>query len=125
MRHTWTISTIDGTNETPTVGEYITSTSGDFINRGVVIGVSVLTNKTTGAYGTVSARTATTVTATGISFDPGDFYSVTLPTPWTVQNEFGPLIEIECNICGFSYPVKELVKGRCKDCIDKPQKSKS
>jgi len=119
MKHTWTISNIDGTNETPIVGDYITSTSGDFINRGVVIGVSVLTNKTTGVYATVTARTATTVTATGVAFNSGDFYSVTLPNPWTVSNEFGPLIEVECNICGFSYPSKDLVKGRCKDCIDK------
>ena len=119
MKHTTTTSILSGTNESPVVGQFIVSTGRDFIVRGVVAGVSVLTNKTTGMSGLVTGVAAAQVNAS-VTFNPGDFFEVTLPTPWVIQTIDGPVIEVECNQCGWSFPSKVLTQGLCKVCIDKP-----
>ncbi len=121
MKHTTTVSNLDGVNESPIGGDFITSTNRDFVTRRVVVGVSVLSNKSNGRSGIVSVVTATRIDAPDTRFKPGDFFSVTLSTPWTLQTSDGPVIEVECNQCGFSYPSKELTLGLCKVCIDQPK----
>lgn len=119
MKHTVEVSELSGTNESPVEGNFVVSTNRDFVNRHVVVGVSVLYNKFTGKSGVVSAITATQINTANVNFKPGDLFLVTLSTPWTIQNSDGPVIEVECNRCGFSYPQKELVNGKCKTCRDK------
>lgn len=125
MRHTWTVSELSGLNRAQAAGDYIEDFERDFVTRGVVVGSSTLYNKSKGLSALVTGVTSTRVTATGTNFVPGEMYVVSLDTAWTVQTPDGPLIEVECNICGFSYPAKELTKGRCKVCIDKPKYAKS
>ncbi len=122
MRRTWTIDELVGFHDAPTKLTYLSCSTGAFVTRGVTIGSSLLTNKTTMLGGLVTNLTETTILA-GVSFSSGDLFLVTLPTPYTMEDEFGPLIEIECRVCGFSFPSKELIKGRCKDCVDAPQRS--
>lgn len=124
MRTTWTISELSGINRAVASGDYVEDYERYFTTKGVAAGTCTLYNKSNGTSAVVSAATATRVTAAGIVFYPGDFYVVTLPTAYMMQNSDGPLIEVECNRCGFSYPAKELVKGLCEVCIDKPQRSK-
>ena len=119
MKHTTSVSDLSGTNESPIGGDFIISLSRDFITRRVVVWNSILYNKSKGLSGMVSAVTSTRIDAVGTQFSPGDFFLVTLATPWIIQNSDGPVIEVECNRCGFSYPNKELVNGLCKWCIDK------
>lgn len=123
MKHTWTVSELTGINQAIEAGEYIEDDNREFTTRGVVVGVSTLYNVDTGLSALVTDATTTKVSATGVPFECGALYKVTLNAPWTIQNSDGPLIEVECKICGFSYPNKELVRGRCKDCIDEPQRS--
>jgi len=121
MKHTITTSELTGTNESSVGGNFMVSSNRDFITRRVVVGISTLTNKTKGLSGLVSVVTATRIDAPGVDFSPGDFFSVTLESPWTLQTDDGPVIEVECDRCGFSYPSKELSLGLCKTCIDKPR----
>ena len=121
MRTTRTVDYLEGTNESPASGDFIISSERDFVNRGVTAAASVLYNQSTGDYATVTAVTATRVDATGCAFKPGDFFQVSLPTAWTVQTDDGPVINVDCNICGFSYPNKEMNRGVCKTCQDKPR----
>jgi hypothetical protein len=123
MKHTWTISELTGLNKALSLGEYIEDEERYFTTKGVVTGVSLLTNVDTGISSLVTSATETKVGAVGVTFQPGDFYIVTLASDYTMQNSDGPLIEIECSLCGFSYPSKELTNGRCKVCIDKPFRS--
>jgi len=143
MKHTTTTSILSGTNESPIVGFSVLSSNRDFVTRGVVVGVSILHNKTTGDYGPVTSVTATTIQATSagsagwlgghgwfeegwfgdfIRFAPGDFFEVVLAAPWIIQTVDGPVIDVECNRCGWSFPSKVLIGGLCKVCIDKPQR---
>ena len=119
MKYTTTVSELSGTNESPVGGDFIISSNRDFINRRVVVGVSTLYNKTKGLSALVSNIAVTRIDAVGTNFSPGDFFLVSLAVPWTVQTDDGPVIEVECNRCGWSYPQKELVNGLCKTCIDK------
>jgi hypothetical protein len=121
MKHTTTISDLSGTNESPVGGDFIISSNRDFVIRRVVVGVSTLYNKSKGLSGLVSAVTVSRIEAIGTKFESGDFFLVTLASAWTVQTDDGPVIEVECNRCGFSYPSKELSNGLCKWCIDKPK----
>ena len=123
MKHTWTIDQLSGYNRSQSNGDFIEDTNREFTTKGVVIGVSILYNKATNASGLVTDRTEDRVDATGVSFTRGDPYVVTLSTAWTIQNSDGPLIEVECNRCGFSYPSKDLTRGLCKVCVDKSQRS--
>ena len=123
MKHTVTTSELSGTNESPVGGNFIVSSNREFVTRRVVVGISILTNKSNGLSGLVSATTQTRIDAPDVHFKPGDFFSVTLETPWTIQNDDGPLVEVECNRCGFSYPIKKLTNGLCSTCIDKPHSS--
>lgn len=118
MRVTREVSDLTGFNESPIAGQFITSSERDFVNRHVVAGVSVLYNKTTGLSAVVSNVTATRIDATGLDFKPGDLFLVTLSTDWLVQNSDGPVVDVECKRCGWSYPSDELVNGRCKTCVD-------
>jgi hypothetical protein len=122
MKHTVEVTELTGLNESPVSGDYVISLSRDFTTRNVTPGVSVLYNASTGLHGTVSGVTSTTIAVSGLKCNPGDFYYVTLSAPWTIQNDDLPIIEVECNLCGWSYPSKELVRGRCKVCIDKSNK---
>ena len=119
MKYTTTVSELSGTNESPVEGDFIISSNRDFITRRVVVGVSTLYNKTKGLSALIDTVTANQIDAVGTNFSPGDFFLVSLAVPWTVQTDDGPVIEIECNRCGWSYPQKELVNGLCKTCIDK------
>ena len=121
MKHTTTTSILSGTNESPIVGQFIVGVGRDFIVRGVVTGVSVLTNKTTRKSGLVTGVAAAQVNAS-VTFNPGDFFEVTLAAPWIMQTADGPVIEVECKRCGWSFPNRALVNGLCKVCIDKPQR---
>jgi hypothetical protein len=123
MKHTWTVSELAGINQAITPGEFIEDDNRDFSNRGVVVGVSILTNVDTNISSLVTGVTTTKVSAIGVSFNCGDLYKVTLATPWTMQNSDGSLIEVECNICGFSYPKDKLIRGKCKVCQDQLSKS--
>lgn len=100
-------------------GNYIESSERDFIARGVVVGVSTLYNQTSGLSALVGGVTASRITTLGLGFSPGDFWRVSLNTPWTVQNDNGPIVDIQCKRCGWSYPQKTLVNGLCPTCIDK------
>jgi hypothetical protein len=122
MKRTVEVTELSGFNESPVAGEYIISLSRDYTTRHVIAGVSVLSNHTTGLSAAVTGVTATMLSVPGLKCNPGDFYVVSLATPWTIQNDDLPIIEVECNLCGWSYPKKELVGGRCKVCIDKPNK---
>lgn len=123
MKHTWTIDQISGYNRAQSNGDFIEDTNREFATRGVVVGVSILYNKETNVSGLVTDVTDDRVDATGVSFKRGDPYVVTLNADWTMANTDGPLIEVECNRCGFSYPSKELTRRLCKVCIDKSQRS--
>jgi hypothetical protein len=123
MKHTWTIDQLSGYNRSQTNGEFIEDANREFSTKGVVVGVSTLYNKETDASGLVTTVTADRIDALGVRFKRGDLYVVTLAADWTMQNDDGPLVEVECNMCGFSYSMKELTRGRCKVCIDKPQRS--
>ena len=126
MRVTRTVSELTGINEAPIGGDYIQSSNRDFITRGVVIGVSTLYNQTNGLSALVSAVTSSRIDALGTGFYPGNLWKVSLATPWTVQDDSGiPLTEIQCKRCGFSYPVKTLVGGKCPTCVDTPQRTKT
>jgi hypothetical protein len=125
MKHTWTISELSGINRAQAAGDYIEDYERDFLTKGVVAVTDTLYNDTTGTSGAVSAVTDDKVTAAGMAFKPGDFYRVSITATYVMQNSDGPLIEVECNICGWSYPAKDLVRGRCKVCIDKPKYAKS
>jgi len=120
MERTTTITELSGHNESPIGGNFITSSNRDFVNRHVVAGSSELYNMSTGESGTVSAVTSSRIDAP-VYFKPGDFFRVTLDSDWILQNDDGPVITVECNQCGFSYPRKELVNGLCKTCIDEPR----
>ena len=142
MKHTTTTLVLSGTNESPIAGLFVVGSTRDFVTRGVVAGVSMLYNRTTGAYGSVATVTPTTIQAVSVDspdwfegegwfvggwfgnflwFSPGDFFEVTLASPWTLQTADGPVIEVECNRCGWSYPNRVLVNGLCKTCIDQPR----
>ena len=121
MRTTRTTSLLEGINEAPVSGNYIISANRDFVTRGVVVGVSTLYNKTTDTSALVTTVTATQINALGMVFKPGDFFQVSLAAPWMVQTDDGLVVDVECNRCGFSYPDKELIRGLCVTCRDKPK----
>ncbi len=123
MRVTRTVSELVGTNESPLSGAFITSSNRDFVTKGVVVGVSTLYNQSNGTSALVTAVTASRIDALGLSFNPGDFWKVSLSAPWTVQQDGIPSIEIQCKRCGWSYPAKELIKGRCQTCTDESQRT--
>ena len=125
MKHSRTIDELSGINRAMAAGAYIEDYERYFSTKGVVAGVDTLTNKTTGVGTLVSAVTDSRVTAAGSSFKPGDFYTVSIIATYVVQTADGAVIEVECSVCGFSYPSKELVRGKCKVCIDKPKSAKS
>lgn len=125
MKVTRTISELVGVNSSSKAGEYIEGPNRDFITKGVVVGVSILYNQTNERSATVTSVTSSRIDALGLGFNPGDFWKVSLSTPWTVQTEDGPLVEVQCKRCGFSYPNKTLVKGRCPTCVDTPQRTKT
>jgi len=118
MKYSRTVDEVAGFNNSPLGGEFITSGERDFAAMNVAVGSSVIYNTSKGTSGIVTAVTDNRIDATGVHFDPGDFFYVTLDPSWTVQNSDGPLIEVECKRCGWSYPAKELVGGLCKTCID-------
>jgi hypothetical protein len=117
MRVTRTVTELTGTNESPIGGNFIIDTGRSFVSQNVVSGVSILTNKSTNLSSLVTTVTATRLDA-NVAFKPGDFYSVTLSSAWTVQNSDGPIVDIECKRCGFSYPSWELTGGLCEWCVD-------
>jgi hypothetical protein len=121
MKHTVSVSDLSGFNESPLSGDFIVSSNRDFVTRRVVVGISILYNQTKKLFGIVSAVTPSRIDAPGTKFNSGDMFLVTLATPWVIQNSDGPVIEVECNVCGYSYPTKELSMGRCKWCIDQPK----
>ena len=120
-----TVSELFGVNEAPLRGDYIQSSNRDFITRGVIVGVSTLYNQTNGLSALVSAVTASRIDALGTDFYPGDLWKVSLPTPWTVQEDGRSLVEIQCKRCGWSYPAKTLVGGRCPTCVDASQRTQT
>jgi hypothetical protein len=121
VKHTWTITQLSGYNRSQSNGDFIEDANREFVTKGVIIGLSILWNKSTDISGLVTNVTVDRIDAVGVHFNRGDPYIVTLNTPWTMQNSDGPLIEVECALCGFSYPNKELSLGRCKTCQDKPK----
>lgn len=142
MKHTTTVYELQGMHDGPNASAYLISSTGDFITRGVLgshtfgcgnlygdghvyaeataesVSPSILYNMTKGISGFVQAITSTTILAENVPFSPGDFFIVTLPLGWTRQTVDGPVIEVECNVCGFSYPSKLLSRGKCKVCQD-------
>jgi hypothetical protein len=118
VKHIWTITQLSGYNRSQSGGDFIEDANREFVTKGVIIGISVLWNKSTDLSSFVTNVTANRIDAVGVNFKCGDPYIVTLNTPWTMQTSDGPLIEVECNLCGFSYPNKELSLGRCKTCQD-------
>lgn len=117
MKHTVEVSELAGHNESPIAGDFIVSSNRDFVTRGVTT-ASTIVNGITSASGTVTAVAAEKITAAGMVFNPGDVFYVSLATPWTLQNDDVVLTEVECDICGFSYPRKQLKNGRCSVCVD-------
>ena len=116
MRTTHTITELDGAHH-GAASLTLNDPGQAFVVTGVVVGQSVLTNVDTGFSGVVSAVTETTVQST-VLFKPGDLYIVTLPVPWIVQNSDGPIYDVECKRCGFSFPTDELTDGWCQVCYD-------
>ena len=119
MRVTTNYLDLSGTNESPQPGNFIVDSGRQFISQNVVVGVSVLTNTRYGTSGVVTQVTQTKINAP-VLFSPGDFYTVTLASPWTLQNSDGPVITVECRVCGFSYPEKDMNDEVCKWCQDRP-----
>ncbi len=138
MGITRTVSVLQGFNHTPYLGKLIKDPNQDFVRRGVVAGVSVVRRVKDNVHAVVTTVTPDTIetagdwfadewfelprghwfSATGIEFEYGDFYEVTLVAPWVVQNSDSPILDVECRRCGFSYPKKELQNGLCEECID-------
>lgn len=118
MRRTFEVSEVSGFNDSPIGGEYITSGERDFAAMNVVAASSVIYNSSKGTSGTVTTVTDNRIDATGVWFDPGDFFYVTLDSDWTLQTDDGPVIDVECRRCGFSYPNNQLMDGVCKTCQD-------
>ena len=83
---------------------------------GIAVG-SKVENTSKGITGTV-LNIGTGSVATDVLFDIGDFYVITLPTAQNLQTDDGPVIDVECKICGFSFPGTELIDDRCKICHD-------
>jgi hypothetical protein len=84
---------------------------------GITIG-TVIKNESNGITGAVTAVNAASVEV-DVSFAPGEFYTITLPTAWQAQNDDGLVIDVECRVCGFSFPATELVDDTCSVCLDK------
>lgn len=120
MKHTITVTELSGHNESPTAGNFVTSSNRDFVTRRVTVGVSTLYNMATGISGLVTAVTATRIDA-AVPFKPGDLFKVSLSSAWTLQNSDMPVMEVECKICGWSYPREKLINGRCSTCLDEPR----
>lgn len=116
MKTIRTITEVSGFNDSPVAGEFITSGDRDFVAMGVTV-ASTLTNAMTGLTATVTAVSGNRIDATGLWFNPGDFFYV--DCSWVVQNTDGPTVDVECKRCGWSYPAKDLVGNLCKTCIDK------
>lgn len=117
MRQTLTISEVSGFNKSPTSGVSVVD-SHNFSGMGVALG-DVVTNDSKGTSGTIVSSSTTGFVAT-ISFDPGDFYRITLCSDYTVTNEFGPVYEFICKRCGKGWPRKQMVDGMCDECQDEP-----
>ena len=86
-RHFAATGTHTGANDAAT----LTDASGNFVNEGVVAG-NIVYNITDGSSGTITARDATTVTATlaggvGNDWDTGDYYYITPSDYWVAQPE--------------------------------------
>jgi hypothetical protein len=88
---------------------------------GMTIG-TVIQNKSKETTGALTAINAASVTA-DISFSPGDFYEITLGTPWVLQTTDGIVVDVECKQCGFCFPPSELIEGVCRVCFDDPDEA--
>jgi len=86
-RHFASTGTHTGANNAAT----LTDAAGNFINEGVTVGMTVY-NITDGSSGAITARDATTVTATlaggvGNDWDADDYYYITPTDDWAAQVE--------------------------------------
>ena len=120
MRVTRMVSDLSGVNESPIGGDFIIDEGRSFVSQNVVTGISILYNQSKGLNAIVTNVTETRIDATGTNFSPGDFYIVSLATDWLVQNSDGPIYEVQCRVCGFSYPEKDMLNEVCKWCQDSP-----
>lgn len=122
MKTYFSVNELTGMNGSPVAGEFITEPSAKFVRAGVTVGSSVLYNKETDKSATVTNVTETRIDATGVSFKPGQSYLVTLPSAWTLTDpaDNAPVVDIECKVCGFSFPQNKLTEGKCQVCYDPP-----
>lgn len=117
FRHTVLIGTLTGFNTATSGGYCFTDRDRAFATQKAWPGIEIY-NMTTGTKGMILEVSGDQLCTT-IWFNPGDFYTIWLREAWILANSDGPIIEIDCRRCGFSYPRKELVRGLCKWCRDK------
>jgi len=140
MRQTLEVSEITGFHELP-VGSYTLKSNHDFVIIGVAIN-DIIENVTSGQTGVIkttggwvpfdlipekidtwlmfdeSGYCGPHLLYTDVWFNPGDFFIITLATPHRVVNEFGPIYEYICKLCGVSYRREDMSGGRCPECQD-------
>lgn len=123
MRQRHTLGVLSGFHEAPLASTNLKS-SWNFTNAGVQAGDAV-TNQSTGATGTVSSVVDDNTLATDVTFNPGDFFEVTLSTEYEVSSNLGPVYEFVCKLCGKATKREEIEahNGRCKECYDPPHPS--
>lgn len=122
MKSYFSVNELTGMNGSPVAGEFITEDGAKFIRAGVN-NTCTLYNKTANKSALVTTVTETRIDATGLFFNPGDAYLVTLPAAWTLTDPEDniPVVDIECKRCGFSFPKNKLVDGVCQVCYDPPR----
>ena len=100
---------LDGTH--PAMGAYAQAVASPTVSTEAVTSIHATT--ATGN-GTISGDTGWTISEDGVAIGAS-----ANPTIAGTPNSDGPIIEIQCNLCGFSYPSSELTEGLCRWCVDK------
>jgi len=117
MRTTYSMSEINGIfNGAMPGNSFELQISPSYV--GIALG-SVIRNTSKGTAGTITGISDNVITA-DIDFSLGDFYVIELPQPWIAQTPDGLVIDVECKICGFSFPWDQLIDGVCGVCFDTP-----
>ena len=106
MRQQHTLEVLSGFHEGPIASSSLYS-SWDFTTAGVQVGDTV-ENRTQGTSGTVQSVSDENTLETDISFEPGDFFEITLQTEWAVTSNLGPTYENICSLCGKEVTTQEL-----------------
>src|SRR5574343_466151 len=116
MRHVVLVGKFAGFNNSPSGGYFLIVRDRPLGDDNIWPGLTIH-NNSTGVSGIILRIVDETVYTT-VWINPGEFYTICLSKPWTLANSDGPVIEIDCRLCGWSYPREQLVNGLCWTCQD-------